>query len=121
MLGIWESDLDELPYLVPQEFGLRTECRWFELLDRTSGRSVRFDRFSSPLHCSATRYDVAALHAAGHSVDLAPGDRVVVHLDVAHRGVGTASCGPDTLPAHRVGSGRFRFSYRIRAASPTVG
>ncbi|MGA1051527.1 MAG: glycoside hydrolase family 2 TIM barrel-domain containing protein [Ilumatobacteraceae bacterium] len=118
MLGVWESELDDLPYLVPQEFGLRTDCRWFELVDRRSGATVRFDGFSTPLHCSATRYEDEALHAAGNAVDLVPGDRVVVHLDIAHRGVGTASCGPDTLPQYRVGSGRFSFSYRVSAPSP---
>ena len=31
LLGIWEGEPDECPYLVPQEHGLRTDCRWFEL------------------------------------------------------------------------------------------
>ncbi len=29
----------------------------------------------------------------------------IVHLDAAHRGLGTASCGPDTLPEYRLGTG----------------
>ena len=35
--------IDEPPYLVPQEFGLRTDCRWFEFLDpgHGTGRSTR--------------------------------------------------------------------------------
>ena len=28
VLGTWQQRPDELPYLVPQEFGLRTDCRW---------------------------------------------------------------------------------------------
>ncbi|NND75603.1 MAG: DUF4981 domain-containing protein, partial [Ilumatobacter sp.] len=28
MLGTWRSAIDDPPYLVPQEFGLRTDCRW---------------------------------------------------------------------------------------------
>jgi beta-galactosidase len=36
-----------------------------------------------------------------------------VHLDVAHRGLGTASCGPDTLPRYRVGPGRYRWEWTI--------
>ena len=29
LVGIWQGPLDDPPYLVPQEFGLRTDCRWF--------------------------------------------------------------------------------------------
>ena len=113
MLGVWESDLDELPYLVPQEFGLRTDCRWLELIDSVTGERVRFDGFSQPLHCSATRYEDAELYRAETSIDAAAAGHVVVHLDLAHRGLGTASCGPDVLPHYRLASGRFELSYRV--------
>jgi beta-galactosidase len=32
---------------------------------------------------------------------------------VAHRGLGTASCGPDVLDRYRVLPGEYRFSYRL--------
>ena len=35
--GHWQQAPDEPPYLVPQEFGLRTDCRWFELIDPSQG------------------------------------------------------------------------------------
>ena len=38
---------------------------------------------------------------------------LIVHLDVAHRGLGTASCGPDVLPQYRIPAGRFTFAYRL--------
>lgn len=112
-LGVWESTIDELPYLVPQEFGLRTGCRWLEVIDPTSGERIRFDEFSSPLDCSVTRYEDAELYRAETSIDAEPADHVVVHLDVAHRGLGTASCGPDVLPEYRIGPGRFELAYRV--------
>ena len=37
----------------------------------------------------------------------------IVHLDAAHRGVGTASCGPDTLPGYLVGPGTYRWSWTL--------
>jgi beta-galactosidase len=43
-----------------------------------------------------------------------PRPYVTVHLDAAHRGVGTASCGPDTLSAYRVGPGTHRWSWTLR-------
>jgi beta-galactosidase len=113
MLGIWESPLDELPYLVPQEFGLRSECRWLELVDGATGDVVRFDEFSQPLLCSATRYEVDELYRAVTAGDAVRADHVVVHLDVAHRGLGTASCGPDVLAEYRLPSGSYALGYRV--------
>jgi len=42
---------------------------------------------------------------------------VVVHLDAAHRGLGTASCGPDTLPEYWLAPGTYRWSYTLRATA----
>ena len=39
--------------------------------------------------------------------------RLVVHVDVAHRGLGTASCGPDVLDRYRIRPDTYRFSYRL--------
>ena len=51
--------------------------------------------------------------AAANDVDVRERDEVVVCVDVAHRGLGTASCGPDVLPQYRLPAGRYEFAYRI--------
>ena len=114
VLGTWQQRPDELPYLVPQEFGLRTDCRWFELVDPKRGQTVRVDVLQpAALHCSATRATAEALYDATTATEFATTRDLVVHLDVAHRGLGTASCGPDVLPRYRIGTGTFRFAYRL--------
>ena len=114
IVGIWEGPPDESPYLVPQEFGLRTDCDWFEVIESAGGRSVRVEAVEpTTLHVSATRHTPAELFAASNDADLSPRDGLVVCVDTAHRGLGTASCGPDVLPANRLPAGRFEFSYRI--------
>ncbi len=45
--------------------------------------------------------------------ELGPRPETVVHLDVAQRGLGTGSCGPDTLARYRVGPGRHRWAWRL--------
>lgn len=119
MLGVWDAPIDEQPYLVPQEYGLRTDCRWFEL---RRGRTplLRIDVIDPmSLHTSAIRHTSAELYAAAHETDVESPQRgddvpaLVVHLDVAHRGIGTAACGPDVLPEYRVAPGEYRFSYRV--------
>ncbi len=42
-----------------------------------------------------------------------PAAETIVHLDAAHRGLGTASCGPDTLPEYLVGPGTYEWSWTI--------
>jgi beta-galactosidase len=114
VLGTWERGVDEPPYLVPQEFGLRTDCRWFEFVDSSSGETVRLDALDpTALHVSATRFRDDDLYGASHETDLRPRRTLVVHVDLAHRGLGTASCGPDVLDRYRIAPGEYRFSYRL--------
>ncbi len=114
MLGIWEAEPDELPYLVPQEFGLRTDCRWMELRPSAGGKGLRIETLvPAGLHMSATHYRDEDLFRAADSTELVRQSGLVVHLDVAHRGVGTASCGPDVDPAFLIPTGEFHFAYRL--------
>ncbi len=112
--GVWDRDPDRSPYLVPQEHGLRTDCRWLELIDGHSGRIIRVDVVKpQTMHVSVRRHDASELYAAATHTDLVSSDKVVVNLDVAHRGLGTASCGPDVLDRYRIGTGMFELSYRV--------
>ena len=118
MLGVWSSAPDESPYLVPQEFGLRTDCRWFEAVDSTSSEVLRIDVLQpGSMHVSATHHTSSDLFEATTATELERRDGLVVCLDVAHRGLGTASCGPDVLPSYRLAAGRYEFAYRVRLLS----
>jgi beta-galactosidase len=114
LLGIWEGEPDECPYLVPQEHGLRTDCRWFEFVDPGAGDVVRIDSLmGTPIHVSATYHRPEDLFAARTTRDLRRRAQLVVCVDVAHRGLGTASCGPDVLPKYRLAPGRYELAYRL--------
>ncbi len=114
LLGTWEATPDESPYLVPQSFGLRTGCRWFELVDMAGRERLRIDAIApAALHVSATHHTDEQLFDATTATELARADGLVVNVDVAHRGIGTASCGPDVLPRYRLAAGRYEFAYRM--------
>ena len=113
MFGTWESEPDELPYLVPQEFGLRTNCTRVDLVDPRTGEALRVETEGKPFHFSATHHTAGDLFAARDVTELRHRNHLVVHIDAAHRGLGTASCGPDTLPQYRVRPGRYVLAYRI--------
>jgi len=114
-VGRYDARADDLftPYLRPQESGGRGDVRWFTLTGPDGqGIAVHLDE---PRQVSITRYGAADLAMAAHHDELIPRDGHVVHLDAAHRGLGTASCGPDTLPPYLIGPGTYRWSWALRA------
>jgi beta-galactosidase len=112
-LGLWGSTVAELyvPYVRPQENGGRADVRWLELSDG-NGRGLRIG-FDRPRQVSATHFRASDLAAAKHDVELTPRPETIVCLDAAHRGLGTASCGPDTLPEYLVRPGVYEWSWTI--------
>ena len=53
------------------------------------------------------------LFRATHTIDLTPHPEVFLHIDVAQRGLGTLSCGPDTLPRYRLLEREYHFSFSL--------
>ena len=120
-IGRWQSRVADLatPYVKPQENGGRADVRWLELKDPGDrGRSLRLT-FDRPLQVSATHHRATDLAAAGHDIDLVARPETIVHIDAAHRGLGTASCGPDTLPEYLVGPGTYEWTWTIGPARET--
>ncbi|MFJ3669818.1 glycoside hydrolase family 2 TIM barrel-domain containing protein [Streptomyces sp. NPDC090106] len=100
------------PYLRPQESGGRNGVRHFTLsAPDATGLSVTLDE---PRQVSVTRFRAEDLTAATHHDQLVPRAGCVVHVDAAHRGLGTASCGPDTFPSYLVAPGVHRWSWTLR-------
>jgi beta-galactosidase len=113
LVGRWQSTVAEqyVPYVRPQENGGHADVRWLTLSDdRGRGLRVVLDR---PSQVSVTHFRAEDLATATHDVELNPRPETIVHLDAAHRGLGTASCGPDTLPEYRLGPGTYRWSWTI--------
>ncbi|WP_432541442.1 glycoside hydrolase family 2 TIM barrel-domain containing protein [Kineococcus sp. SYSU DK002] len=80
-----------VPYVRPQENGARTHVR--ELVVTTTAGVLRFS-FAQPV-----------------TVTVHP-DAVVV--DAAHRGLGSASCGPNALPPYRIATGTHRWTWSVQ-------
>ncbi|MEU9914174.1 glycoside hydrolase family 2 TIM barrel-domain containing protein [Streptomyces sp. NPDC051001] len=113
-VGHHRVPVDELftPYLRPQESGGRHGVRRFTLsAPDATGLTVALDE---PRQVSVTRYRAEDLTSVTHHDQLEPRAGCVVHLDAAHRGLGTASCGPDTFPSYRVAPGVHRWSWTLR-------
>jgi beta-galactosidase len=118
VVGRWASRVDAFfePYVVPQEHGNRCDVRWVAF--RAGGGPALLLVPPRGGEFSASHFTAADLYAAKHAGELVRRPETIVHLDHWNRGLGTASCGPDTLPRHRIGSGTHRFAWRLRAYDP---
>ncbi len=116
-VGRWESTVTDqlVPYIRPQENGGHADVRWLELRDG-SGAGVRIT-CDLPRQVSVSHVTPAALDAATHDVEVETVPEAVIHLDAAHRGLGTASCGPDTLDRYKLRPGTYRWSWTLEPIS----
>jgi beta-galactosidase len=119
-----------VPYVMPQHHGTRGGLRWLAVGPAGTSRGAGLvlapgtedpDQAgpTPPLWFTARRLTDADLWAATDWTDLpAPADLaerpVTVHLDAALRGLGTASCGPDTPARHQVRSGWHRWRWTLQ-------
>ncbi|MFM1852281.1 MAG: hypothetical protein RIS54_1965 [Verrucomicrobiota bacterium] len=113
ILGRWQTTVtnDYVPYILPQEHGNKTDVHWIRLSD-AQGRGVTFAGAPS-FEASASHFTAADLFAAKHTTDLRPRPEVYLNLDHAQRGLGTCSCGPDTLPQYRLEPGAYSLAFAI--------
>jgi beta-galactosidase len=111
--SLWSKPIAAMsvPYLRPQENGTRGDVTWVEIKGPQVRVQVIPDR---PVHVNVSRHSIADLESADHWWELSPRDTTFVHVDVAHRGVGTGRIGPDTAPEFRVVNREYRWRWRLR-------
>ncbi len=114
VVGRWTSTVTDeyVPYIAPQEHGHHGDTRWLRLT-REDGTGIEVLGMPT-IGFSASHFTTQDLTDARHTSDLKPRAEVILNLDHAQRGLGTASCGPDTSPQYRSSAGTHRFSYVIR-------
>ncbi len=114
MVGRWRSTVTDqyVPYIMPQEHGHKTDVRFLRLTDAV-GRGL-FVGARPTIEFSALHHSDDDLFRALHTIDLTPRAEVFLNLDAAHRGLGTLSCGPDTLERYRLMERDYRFAYWMR-------
>lgn len=114
MVGRYSSTVADqyVSYIMPQEHGHKTDVRWLTLTDK-SRTGLRVEG-NPTIEFSASHYTAADLFAARHTTDLSPRPQVILNLDHTQRGLGTASCGPDTLEKYRLLARSYQFTYHLQ-------
>jgi len=112
MVGLYESTVSGqyVPYILPQEHGNHLDTRWLSLANSRAGLRIQA---AGPLEFSASHYTASDLFAAKHTYDLTPRPETILNLDYRQRGLGTASCGPDTLDPYKIRAGQLQWRYRM--------
>ena len=120
-VGRYRRTLAELqtPYVRPQENGNRRAVRWARLT-RADGAGLSI--FGDPVvDVTARPWSTAALTAARHSCDLRPDGRIHLHVDAAHHGLGSASCGPPVPAWHTLAAVPASFTVGLAGQGPGAG
>lgn len=107
--GCYTTTPEEMytPYIMPQSSGNRTGVVKAEFHNGKTGL-----RILAPcgMEFGATPYSEYALYDAMHTCELKDTGKIYVRLDLRQRGVGTASCGPDTREEYKIKPGRRNFT-----------
>lgn len=124
--GHWISTVSSqyVDYGMPQEHGHHTRLRWLALRTARRGPGLMVatlglrgpDGLAGP-GFSARHHSDEELWTARHTGDLTPlGDPSATWLsiDVAQRGLGQSSLGPETAEQHRIPAGRHRLELLLR-------
>lgn len=97
--GIYTTTIEQMyePYLLPQDYGLRTDTRWLRLTDpKGTGILVSMDQH---FNFNAYPYSTDNLTKAMYTYQLQPQDGITLNLDYATSGVGCTARG--IFPAYR--------------------
>lgn len=98
----------QVPYVVPQENGNRSEVRWLRLTV-PEGR-LRIEG-TQPFEVAVRPWSTEQLERAQHTADLDEEGLLWVHLAAGVTGLGSASCGPPVRPSGRYRAARVRLGF----------
>lgn len=118
--GFYELDNDslEVPYIVPQENGERCGVSYLELFEDFSKGKIIHIQAERPFSFTLSKYDIKNQFICRHVSELtdftkAENPHWNLTIDCAHRGVGTAACGPDVLEKYRIRPGIYNLKILV--------
>jgi beta-galactosidase/beta-glucuronidase len=100
-----------VPRIRPQEHGNKSECRW-ATVTAENGAGLRI-RGVPAVDVSVSHFTPGDLEAARHTHELKPRGETVLHLDHAHHGLGSNSCGPRPMEKYWLRAAPMAFTVRL--------
>jgi len=111
--GLYEKMQDEMevPYIVPQENGTRTQTGYLCLSTKDASKVIHIQsgNLFSFNYSKYSDKDIWKKEHHNELIDLSALENgyYELHIDAAIRGVGTGACGPDTLDSYKVKPGHY--------------
>lgn len=102
VMGIYETTAHDMyaENIKPQESGNRNMVRWAEITD-SKGAGIRITAIEQALNFKAVHIEEKNLCHSKHMEDVIHTDKTFVHINGFMRGIGSASCGPDTAEKYK--------------------
>ena len=116
--GLYRTTVSEHfePYIRPQENMAHIDTKWLKV-SNLQGHGLVFVSDSAPFSFNCSHYTPEMLQNTAHNYELAPLRETVVHIDYAHTGIGSNSCGPVLDDKYRLEQNEIDFSFVI---APTL-
>jgi beta-galactosidase len=115
-IGVYKSTVNDMyePYLIPQDYGLRTDNRWVRITDKNgTGLELRGNKL---FNFSAHPYSADNLTKALYTYQIHPFNGTTFNFDYATSGVGCTAAG--VFPEYQVIPQRYDFTVIIRPILP---
>jgi beta-galactosidase len=114
--GVYKSTVNDMyePYLIPQDYGLRTDNRWVRITDdKGTGLEFSGDKL---FNFSAQPYSTENLTRALYTYQLHPSDGITFNFDYATSGVGCTALSVSS--AYQVLPQRYDFTIKVKPIMP---
>ena len=110
--GVYKSTVKDMyePYLIPQDYGLRTDNRWVRMTDK-DGTGLEFSG-DKLFNFSAQPYSTENLTKALYTYQLHPFDGITFNFDYATSGVGCTAL--SVFTSYRVRPERYNFRTTVK-------
>lgn len=115
-VGIYKAAADQMyePYLLPQDYGLRTDNRWVHITNK-AGKGIGF-AIDQLFNFNAYPYDTDNLTKATYTYQLKKQDGITFNLDYATTGVGCTARG--VFNSYRVAPSKYERIITIYPINP---
>ena len=117
-VGVYNSTVSEqfTNYVKPQETGNKTDTRWLAITN-DSGNGLLFDA-QGVMEVSALHNTQEDMQQAKHPYQMKGTDNTVVTIDQYQMGLGSGSCGPETLKQYTLPTDRaYTYQFRMKPVS----
>jgi hypothetical protein len=101
-----------VPYIMPQDYGNKTDVRWVALTD-VDGHGLLVTG-AQLFEVSVHPFTLQNLEQAKHTFELQWRDEVTLYLDAAQSGLGSAACGPGVLPKYELKADTYQYTLRMQ-------